>query len=113
VRKGDDLEKARKVADVARQPFGLHFLLEIESRVGREGIGGIGGHGDQRYEPLAQRRREIERRQFGRHEGVHGAHDRTTGQEVRAAATELPCARPGEGKLVRSARLDQVMHHRQ
>jgi hypothetical protein len=46
----DHLQKAGKIAHLAHQRFGLYFLLQVETGVGREGGGWIRGIPDQRYE---------------------------------------------------------------
>ena len=77
-------------AEIAYQPLGLNLLLDVQSRVGAQGIAGVVGVPDQRQQSVVEGRLEVEARaELRRHERVHRSHDRAAREEIDAGALEL------------------------
>ena len=113
VREARGLEEPGEGADVPRQAFEPHFLLEVEGGVGAEDVLRPAAGDDEGKEPVSQGPGQLEGLQLRRHERVKAADEGTTPKQVETSAPELSRARPREDEPATVARLEELVHDRE
>ena len=111
VREADGLEKSREGPHVPDQRLGLHFLAQVEARVGAQGGVGLGGLPHQGDQTDRQCALQIEGgTEFSRDEGMHLGLREPPAEQVGRPSTQLARARSGEDEARRRRRLEPAMH---
>lgn len=107
------LEEPDEGADVARQAFEPHLLLEVERGVRREDVRRPAAGADERQQAVPQGLPQVECGELCGGERVEAPDERPAGEDVEAPATQLPHARPRQDEAPAVGRLEDLADDRE